>query len=195
VAETPDHNTNADAGFVFSDELDAIRGITEALASRHASLSQADRDDIYQMVVMQLAGYARQGVRPESGSWLPLARAIACRRAIDLYRARGKERNLQRSLASRLDTLSRPPRAPTDNLDAHLKAAVRLLPPDDQLVLRLRFVEDLKLREIAEATEKPLHAVYTQLERAVKDLRDILRSRAGEDESLRALLDEAWPDQ
>jgi len=57
---------------------------------------------------------------------------------------------------------------------ARVMQAIRSLPPEHQDVLIMRFVEDLAVRDVAEALGKSEGAVKVMQHRAVKSLKDIL---------------------
>ena len=55
--------------------------------------------------------------------------------------------------------------------DSDLAARIDALPPDIATIIRLRFYEDLSLREISAITESPLSTVKTRLYAGLKKLR------------------------
>ena len=57
---------------------------------------------------------------------------------------------------------------------------VRRLPPDQQMVVALRFWRDLSLADIAERTQLPLGTVKSRLHYAMKELRRQLDRQGGE---------------
>lgn len=66
---------------------------------------------------------------------------------------------------------------PADEL---LLGQLNALPPEEQTVVKLRFFEDLSLKEIAEITEANLNTVKTRLYNALKKLRISLEEAASE---------------
>lgn len=73
-----------------------------------------------------------------------------------------------------------------------LRAALGLLPPQDRLVLKLRFQEGLKIVEIARALGIAAKNLYPRLERCVSLLRRALEEEGVTGEDVRRLLD--WED-
>jgi RNA polymerase sigma-70 factor (ECF subfamily) len=63
-------------------------------------------------------------------------------------------------------------------LREHVRAEVDRLPPLDQTVIVLRYVEALSYEEIAEAMDLPLNTVRTRLRRAKQKLRTALEASA-----------------
>jgi RNA polymerase sigma-70 factor (ECF subfamily) len=71
--------------------------------------------------------------------------------------------------------------------DAAVQAALRILPPDQQRVLALRYFADLELHEIALVMDTPVGTVKSRLHRAMSILRARLQpsyTRAGYREGL-----------
>ena len=64
-----------------------------------------------------------------------------------------------------------PAPGPDPGLRLDLYDAIDRLSPDEQAVIRLRFFQDLKLEEIAQATGANLNTVKTRLYKALKKLR------------------------
>jgi DNA-directed RNA polymerase specialized sigma24 family protein len=56
-------------------------------------------------------------------------------------------------------------------IDTVLSGAIAALPPQDQLILRLRFENDLKIVEIARMVDLPAKPLYRQLANIVETLR------------------------
>lgn len=67
-------------------------------------------------------------------------------------------------------------------VDAILARAIASLPPRDQLILKLRFENDMKIVDIARLVDVPAKPLYRVLSNIVDDLRETLR-RAGIDGS------------
>ncbi len=96
------------------------------------------------------------------GTWVRRILHNAC---MDLLRRRSRESPLTED-AERL-LVAGPPPPPEDALSEELAK----LPPEVQAVLRLRFYEDLPLRDIAAVTGANLSTVKTRLYTGLKKLR------------------------
>ncbi len=95
--------------------------------------------------------------------------SIAARRKAARYQAGDIELAQLEQLAA--------PAAPVGS-PSELAAALASLPEEHREVLLLRFVDDLKLSEIAEAAEIPLGTVKSRLHNALQALRQDPRTRA-----------------
>jgi RNA polymerase sigma factor (sigma-70 family) len=73
-----------------------------------------------------------------------------------------------------------------------LRAALGALPPQDRLILKLRFQEGLKVVEIARCVGVPAKTLYPRLERCVAELRRVLEQHGVGADDVRRLLD--WED-
>jgi len=94
------------------------------------------------------------------GTWVRRILHNAC---MDLLRRRGRETPLTEGE----QLYAAPPSPPEDSLEEELSR----LSPEIQAVLRLRFYEDLPLREIAAVTGANLSTVKTRLYTGLKKLR------------------------
>lgn len=100
---------------------------------------------------------------PEAlGTWVRRILHNAC---MDLLRRRSREAPLTEAAERPPD--AGPPSLPEDSLSEELAR----LPPEVQAVLRLRFYEDLPLRDIAAVTGANLSTVKTRLYTGLKRLR------------------------
>jgi len=90
-------------------------------------------------------------------------RRILHNACMDLLRRRGREAPLPEEEAFP----AAPPSTPEDSLEEELSR----LPPEIQAVLRLRFYEDLPLKDIAAVTGANLSTVKTRLYTGLKKLR------------------------
>jgi RNA polymerase sigma-70 factor (ECF subfamily) len=88
------------------------------------------------------------------------------------YRARHRDRIFDFAHVSAVDVGDSPSRAMARRQDAqHLLHALRCIPLDAQIVLELRFWEELTGPEIAEVLEVPEATVRSRLRRALDHLR------------------------
>ncbi len=94
------------------------------------------------------------------GTWV---RRILHNVCMDLLRRRGREA----PLPEEEQPLAVPPPPPEESLEEELSR----LPPEIQAVLRLRFYEDLPLKDIAAVTGANLSTVKTRLYTGLKKLR------------------------
>jgi DNA-directed RNA polymerase specialized sigma subunit len=60
-------------------------------------------------------------------------------------------------------------------VDAALSNAIAALPPRDQLILKLRFENDMKIADISRLVDIPVKPLYRELSNIVRDLRERLR--------------------
>jgi len=98
--------------------------------------------------------------------WL---RRVACHRSIDYARRHAAE------LRARSDAFTEPAQSdpPADPLlSKRLREAVATLPKKMRMVVLLRFQQEAKLEEIAEALGIPVNTVKSQLHRALAMLRE-----------------------
>lgn len=94
--------------------------------------------------------------------------SIAARRKAARYQATPAE-------LEQLEHAPAPPVADTETAD--LQLVLGALPEEQREVLRLRFVDELSLAEIAEAMEIPLGTVKSRLHNALQSLRQDERTR------------------
>lgn len=113
----------------------------------------------------------RTPLRPVEVGSEPLASAPATAHADDLVV--GGEEEEERRAAD--DALSR---------------ALQRLPPEDRLILRMRFWEGLSVADIARGLDLPQKPLYRRIERALGDLRKYLEAAGVTRERVRALLGE-----
>ena len=114
---------------------------------------------------------ARTPLRPVEVGSEPLASAPAAAHADDLVV--GSEEAEERRAA-----------------DEALSRALQTLPPEDRLILRMRFWEEMSVADIARGLSLPQKPLYRRIERALGDLRKYLEAAGISRERVRALLGE-----
>ena len=150
-------------------------------------------EDVVQECFVELARHIgdidpERGVRP----WLF---RVARNRAIDQLRRRreaalpeGEQDKVERPDRGAALDESPPSQLAAKERDAQLKQAVALLEPKDRDLLMLRFYGDLKFREIAKVTRRPLGTVLRRFPRALPRLREKLGERGASRRAARAVL-------
>ncbi|MEO6058074.1 MAG: sigma-70 family RNA polymerase sigma factor [Gemmatimonadales bacterium] len=201
VAATRDPaREDAWAGFVHAYTSQILRvarslgGGEDAVMDRYAFVLQSLRDDDCH----RLRAYLRP-VAPEFGAWLTVVvrrlcldhhrqrygRASEATGNVSSDRNRAGRRRLVDLVADRLDPseLAASPRSSPDVALAHaeraraLTGAVERLRASDRLLLRLRFTEELSVREIARLMRFPtIFHVYRRLNTVCDALRQSLRA-------------------
>lgn len=158
----------------FGEVIDHHKSMVYSLAY-HFFGNRALAEDVAQDVYLELY---KNLERIESDLHLTFwLRQAVTRRCID-YTRRLKHRRYQP-----LDEVVEPgvETSPWDPLLAEtLRKKVRSLPKKMRMVIILRFQEDMKLSEIAEALDMPLNTVKTTLRRALFRLRDKAPELKGE---------------
>ncbi|MCL5005670.1 MAG: sigma-70 family RNA polymerase sigma factor [Acidobacteria bacterium] len=131
-------------------------------------------EDVAQEVFLELY---RNLARIKSATHLRLwLRKVACHRSLDRARRKRSDGMLSLEQAPEPTTM-----APADDplLEERLWRLVGSLPDKPRMALLLRYQEDLTVAEIAEVMETPQNTVKSQLERALKILREKLARTMG----------------
>lgn len=135
-------------------------------------------DDIVQETLIGAAGAAsrlRGESRPQVAAWLL---SIARHKIADHLRNRYRDRDRHQPLDVKLAD----PRTPVDEAVAQndraerVRRALRLLTPEQEEVLILRFVLGFGLNDVAEMTGRPAGAVKSMQHRALSSLQQKLRT-------------------
>ncbi len=140
-----------------------------------------DAEDVRQIVFLKLA-QSRDQLRDPArfAGWL---RRCTVNEAITWLRRRQLQAKGERDLVEEVASMSPSPpeQAAADEQSGHLHAALRKLDVDSRALLSLRFDECLTIRQIADVVEKAPMTVHSQIERAIGQLRRLLRpdSRKG----------------
>jgi RNA polymerase sigma factor (sigma-70 family) len=131
-----------------------------------AMVGPVDADDCFQETfIAAMRGYSRlNGDNPRA--WVL---TIARRKAIDHHRAAGRRPRPSEELPESADPGSDPAEAGSDPA---LWQAVRELPPKQRAAVALRYVGDLRYREVARALECSEEAARRSVHEGLKVLRD-----------------------
>ncbi|MEX1108774.1 MAG: sigma-70 family RNA polymerase sigma factor, partial [Dongiaceae bacterium] len=113
------------------------------------------------------------------GPWLV---AIAQRRLVDRLRRQGRRRARETMLEERHETFSAPEaNLYADNLERHaLQMAVAGLPPRQREAITLLKLQEMSLKEAAEASGMSIAALKVSVHRGIKTLRKLLPNRSEE---------------
>jgi RNA polymerase sigma-70 factor, ECF subfamily len=135
----------------------------------------ADALDCYQETFLEAVKVAR---REPVDNWAALLRHLATARALDLLRARCRQRNRTDALVDP-DALASQTASPREEAEANelaerLRAALAQLPHDQAEVFCLSCLDKLTYREIAERLKLTTNAVGVLLHRARGRLRELL---------------------
>jgi RNA polymerase sigma-70 factor (ECF subfamily) len=127
---------------------------------------------------LEKAWQAWPGLRQSGsfGAWFDRIVANLCR---DRLRGRGRVRNLELD-----DELASAPQARDPFRDAlardEMSRLVRKLPPDQQIVVALRYWRDLSIEQTAERLQVPVGTVKSRLYYAIRTLRSELDAQSRE---------------
>lgn len=167
-----------DLASLFREHADALGRF---FSRRHADAALAD--DLVQETFLRYAKGLEKGALPEQ------ARAylfgVARRVSLEAWRAGGRERRLRDGLEQR-QAQAEAERAAVDlaarigGSDEALRVheALRELSPEHREVLDLRFSQNLRYAEIAEALDLPLGTVRSRLHHAIAAVRRALPAKA-----------------
>jgi RNA polymerase sigma-70 factor, ECF subfamily len=135
----------------------------------------ADALDCYQETFLDAVKVAR---REPVGNWSALLRHLATARALDLLRARCRQRNCTDAMVDPDTLISRQPdpgqEAEAGELAERLRVALAQLPGDQAEVFCLSCLDKLSYREIGERLKLTTNAVGVLLHRARHRLRELL---------------------
>lgn len=138
----------------------------------------ADASDLFQETFMRVCQHAGS-FRSDSSfkTWLYAIAANLCRSRL---RKRRREPMLSIEDAPALSTGSRGASSgpECEEIGRHVAAAVRGLPPEQREVVVMRVYEEMSYAEIADALERPLGTVKSQMHSSVTKLRGSLRDIA-----------------
>jgi len=159
--------------------LDLLLRDHQAPLYRHACTIVSDPDLALDALQASLLLIARRLGTVRDPRWFRAwAYRITTRESLRVARRLGRDRRMFNDEIP-VDTLAIavPPEAPSD-LVALWAERLAELPSAAQIVLRLHFLEDMKLAEIAEALEMPLGTVKSRLAYGLGRLRGLARSAA-----------------
>lgn len=149
------------------------------VVGRHLGLTRDDVDDVSQEVMLRLQSAVtirrlRLAAAPE-GYLFVLAKNLA------VDRARRNARERQGTHALEAAHQSEPEPGATEQVTPRwLQDALRMLRPEEQELLRLRFVDDWTIAEIARKIREPYSRVAVRLFRLLRRLRQKqIETRAG----------------
>ena len=149
------------------------------LAFLRAMVGPLDADDCFQETfIAAMRGYDDiDGESPRA--WVL---TIARRKAIDHHRAAARRPQPREELPERAagGEGEPPPGAGTGGADAELWRAVRELPPKQRAALALRYVGDLRYRDVAGALDCSEAAARRSVHEGLKRLRERTASRTSE---------------
>lgn len=145
----------------FQRLLDAHSGVMIGLIT--ASVGRQDAEDCFQEAVLAaLRAYPQVTDNSNLRSWLL---TIAHRKAIDHHRAASR-----RPAPSPIPDLA----APATETDPDLWDAVAALPPAQSQAVRLRFLDDLRYRDIASSLGCSEEAARRRVHDGVANLREVV---------------------
>ena len=161
------------------DELLRRHADAAQRVARRMTRSEADADDCVQQAFINCCRGAEQyGGAGSVRSWILAAVANACRMR---YREEVARAERQRVAGAETARVMQNQQVEHDELDAEMAALVRELvdelPDRYRLPLWLRFFEGLDFEEVATVLAKPENTVRSQVNRAVGQLRELLRRR------------------
>lgn len=139
-------------------------------ARRHTGSDEAANDVLQDAWIDIARGLPRLDDPGRFGSW---AYRIVTRRCALWARTQQRRREVEREAAS----MRKPAfdvQAAVDDADS-LRDAIRRLPPEQQTILELRYVDEFSTDEIAEALDIPSGTVKSRLFHARQHLKDILQ--------------------
>lgn len=136
--------------------------------------TRQDAEDITQDVLIKI--FMNLSSFEERSSFKTWAARIAANACKDWIKKKATSRQYTEALASE------PVDAPTIEFEENrLLALLQELPDTDREILTLRFVADLSLAEISEATQLSLSATKMRLYRAIDKLQQLADETYGED--------------
>ena len=153
--------------------LDSLLRDHQAALYRHACTIITDPDSALDALQASLLLIARRLTTVRDPRWFRAwAYRITTRESLRVARRLGRDR---RMFDDGVPIETQPLEASEDVTDHVSQWAERVaeLPPAAQIVLRLHFLEDLKLTEIAEALEVPLGTVKSRLAYGLARLREM----------------------
>lgn len=169
-------------------DRNAYRTLLEDLAPYIRSIAgrclrqPSDVEDAVQDVLMtvHMVRHAYDPNRP-FGPWLL---AIANRRIIDRLRRETRQRTREVALAVEHETfIGDPANLDATNMDeAALGAAIEQLPPEQRQAIKMLKLNEMSLKEAAEASGRSIAALKVATHRAVKSLRRILHTGTTSDD-------------
>lgn len=141
--------------------------------------SSEDAEDVTQESFV--AAYRAVHTYRGDGSLRGWLMRIATRRAFRRLAQRRPQAHLDAVPESALADRQQDPgqRAVVEEQRATVRAAVVALPEPYREVVALRFFADLSLWEVAEATDRPVNTIKTQLRRGLERLRPLIGTRLG----------------
>ena len=155
---------------IFLQRVKIIRPDIERLARKKVKI-QEDAEDLVQEVLMRLwlireKWETHQNIKP-----LPLHILNHC--IIDRYR---KNREMEPIENQTLETLTISPHHYTENRDLGrlIWKLIEQLPPLQQMIMRLKDIEELEIEEIAQITNCTPEAVRMNLSRARKKIKQLV---------------------
>jgi len=158
----------------------AYRTLLEDLAPYLRSIAgrcfkqPSDVEDAVQDVLLtvHMVRHAYDPNRP-FGPWLL---AIANRRIIDRLRRETRQKAREIALSAERETFSASPANLSDRNfdDAALGEAIERLPPEQRQAIRLLKLNEMSLKEAAEASGRSIAALKVATHRAIKSLRKML---------------------
>ena len=152
-----------------------IRGvIIRKLSSLGLANAKFDADDIFQDVLKSLVEHERQALasirnRDKIESWLC---ATALHKTADFFRKKRRARYSAEGheYVAENEASHSPAGGEDAGLAEEVREAIGRLEPDEQLLLKWRYVHDLKYREIADLANIPINTVSSRLFRIKKKL-------------------------
>ena len=155
-----------------------IRGvIIRKLTSIGLANAKSDADDIFQDVLKSLVDHDRRALasirnRDRIESWLC---ATALHKTADFFRKKKRSTYAAYSAeghgyAAEQEAQYSPSGEEEAGLTEEIRKAVGRLQPDEQLLLKWRYVHDLKYKEIADLANIPINTVSSRLFRIKKKL-------------------------
>jgi len=137
--------------------------------------SPADAEDCFQETFLEAVKVAR---REPVRDWASLLRHLATARALNMLRARGRQRRHTDALADPAAAVSQKAgpqqEAEASELAERLRVALAELPLDQAAVFCLSCLDELSYREVGERLELTPNAVGVLLHRARRRLRELL---------------------
>lgn len=151
-----------------ADALDALLRATRPALVRHAraSLGAAAADDVTQEALIAIVRGLHTLLDPER--FLPWSHRIVQRRVANWLRSQRRRREAVERAAARLQ----PAASSGDGVE--LRGQIERLDPTARVVLTLRYLDGLEVREIADALEIPVGTVKSRLHHARSKLRNLL---------------------
>lgn len=111
------------------------------------------------------------------GSW---AMTIASRKALDLIKKDGKNRKIDEHYTLVNDEVETSPMSAKEERIGRILKMIPELPFDQQMVLKLFYLEEYSLKQISEITGVSMNTVKTRLFRAREKLKSIIKNKEDE---------------